>query len=104
MSSALSDDELLKAVHDAYSTKAKLEAGANVDCACETCSQTVGYQVPESSLLDSKMVAQAFGYTAEELQSIPTESHMGLSCGNPVAAAHIKEVCETDNAEDLSVG
>ncbi|KAF8843850.1 NAD(P)-binding protein [Paxillus ammoniavirescens] len=36
-------------------------------------------------------VAHAFGYTAEQLQSVPVESHMGLSCGNPVAKASLKE-------------
>lgn len=41
---------------------------------------------------DSRNVAQAFGYTPEQLQAIPAESNMGLSCGNPVAAASIKEV------------
>ncbi|KAF8554127.1 NAD(P)-binding protein [Imleria badia] len=39
----------------------------------------------------SERVANAFGYTSEQLQSIPAEAHMGLSCGNPVAAASIKE-------------
>jgi SAM-dependent methyltransferase len=37
-----------------------------------------------------KAVAEAFGYTAEELTSIPAEANMGLSCGNPTATAHIK--------------
>jgi len=37
-----------------------------------------------------KAVAEAFGYTAEELRSIPAEANMGLSCGNPTATAHIK--------------
>jgi arsenite methyltransferase len=41
---------------------------------------------------DSRNVAQAFGYTAEQLQAIPAESNLGLGCGNPVAAASIKEV------------
>ena len=41
---------------------------------------------------DSQRVAQAFGYTPEQLQSVPAESHMGLSCGNPVAAATLREV------------
>lgn len=41
---------------------------------------------------DSHRVAKAFGYNPEELQSIPSESHMGLSCGNPVAAASLKQV------------
>ncbi len=36
-------------------------------------------------------VAEAFGYTAEELSSIPAEANMGLSCGNPTATAHLKE-------------
>lgn len=37
-----------------------------------------------------KAVAVAFGYSAEELASIPAEANMGLSCGNPLATAHIK--------------
>ena len=37
-----------------------------------------------------RAVAQAFGYTAEELTSIPAEANMGLSCGNPTATAHLK--------------
>jgi hypothetical protein len=41
---------------------------------------------------DSKRVAHAFGYMPEQLQSIPAESHIGLSCGNPVAAASLKLV------------
>ena len=50
--------------------------------------------VAESSLSSNhagvKAVAEAFGYTAEELTSIPAEANMGLSCGNPTATAHIK--------------
>src|SRR5437764_11849957 len=37
-----------------------------------------------------KAVAQAFGYTPEELTSIPARANMGLSCGNPVATAHLR--------------
>jgi arsenite methyltransferase len=37
-----------------------------------------------------KAVAEAFGYTPEELTSIPAEANMGLSCGNPTATAHIR--------------
>ncbi|KAA1475320.1 S-adenosyl-L-methionine-dependent methyltransferase [Dentipellis sp. KUC8613] len=36
-------------------------------------------------------VAKAFGYAAAELAAVPDGSHMGLSCGNPIAAASIKE-------------
>jgi arsenite methyltransferase len=38
-----------------------------------------------------KSVAEAFGYSAEELDSIPAEANMGLSCGNPTAIASLKE-------------
>lgn len=37
-----------------------------------------------------KAVAEAFGYSAEDLTSIPAEANMGLSCGNPTATAHIR--------------
>jgi arsenite methyltransferase len=39
-----------------------------------------------------KSVAQSFGYTEEELASIPAESNLGLSCGNPLAIASLREV------------
>jgi arsenite methyltransferase len=35
-------------------------------------------------------VAQAFGYTPEELASIPAEANLGLSCGNPTAFARLR--------------
>src|SRR5215471_2944058 len=37
-----------------------------------------------------KAVAQAFGYSAAELSSIPAEANMGLSCGNPTATANLR--------------
>ena len=37
-----------------------------------------------------KAVAEAFGYSPEELSSIPAEANMGLSCGNPTAIASIR--------------
>jgi SAM-dependent methyltransferase len=36
-------------------------------------------------------VAEAFGYTPDELASIPAEANMGLSCGNPTAVANLRE-------------
>ena len=48
--------------------------------------------VAESTLSNNdagvQAVAEAFGYCAEELTSIPAEADMGLSCGNPTATAH----------------
>jgi arsenite methyltransferase len=38
-----------------------------------------------------RAVAEAFGYTAAELSSIPAEANMGLSCGNPTATASLRE-------------
>ena len=50
--------------------------------------------VAESSLSTEhpgvKAVAEAFGYSVEELASIPAEANMGLSCGNPTAMASIR--------------
>jgi len=37
-----------------------------------------------------KAVAEAFGYSPEELASIPAEANMGLSCGNPTATANLR--------------
>lgn len=36
-------------------------------------------------------VATEFGYTAEDLSNAPEESNLGLSCGNAVALAKLKE-------------
>lgn len=38
-----------------------------------------------------KTIAEAFGYSADQLASIPAEANMGLSCGNPTAFANIRE-------------
>lgn len=37
-----------------------------------------------------RKVAQAFGYSADELASIPASAAMGLSCGNPTATANLR--------------
>jgi SAM-dependent methyltransferase len=37
-----------------------------------------------------RAVAEAFGYSSEELSSIPAEANMGLSCGNPTATASLR--------------
>ncbi len=37
-----------------------------------------------------KAIAEAFGYSAEQLASIPAEANMGLSCGNPTAFASLR--------------
>ncbi|MGE0758419.1 MAG: arsenite methyltransferase [Pirellulaceae bacterium] len=37
-----------------------------------------------------RAVAAAFGYSEDELASLPAEANMGLSCGNPVALAGLR--------------
>ena len=37
-----------------------------------------------------RAVAEAFGYSPDELASIPAEANMGLSCGNPTAMANLR--------------
>lgn len=41
---------------------------------------------------ETEKVARAFGYDAAELSSIPKDANLGVSCGNPVALANIREV------------
>ncbi|KDQ56966.1 hypothetical protein JAAARDRAFT_131028 [Jaapia argillacea MUCL 33604] len=64
-----SDANLVEAVRDAYSAKARTTVDSSY----------------------AQNVASAFGYSVEELQAIPAEANLGLSCGNPVGAASIKE-------------
>lgn len=37
-------------------------------------------------------VAKAFGYDASELSSVPKHANLGVSCGNPLALANLREV------------
>src|SRR5260370_41813021 len=37
-----------------------------------------------------RAAAEAFGYSPEELASIPADANMGLSCGNPTAFARLR--------------
>jgi arsenite methyltransferase len=38
-----------------------------------------------------RAIATSFGYTESELSSLPTQANMGLSCGNPLALAALRE-------------
>jgi SAM-dependent methyltransferase len=62
-------------VKKAYGRIAKEGKG----CGCETCSP------------NTKEFAQTIGYSEKELNAIPAESNLGLSCGNPIASANLKE-------------
>jgi SAM-dependent methyltransferase len=43
-----------------------------------------------SDAVGVRAVAEAFGYSPEELASLPAEANMGLSCGNPTATARLR--------------
>ncbi|MDR1659536.1 MAG: arsenite methyltransferase [Desulfovibrio sp.] len=49
------------------------------------------YGSPRSSQADPTRLAQAVGYDAESLANLPEGANMGLSCGNPVAIAALRE-------------
>lgn len=52
---------------------------------------SVATQGRSSHQKGTKAIAEAFGYSAEQLASIPAEANMGLSCGNPTAFASLRE-------------
>ena len=63
----------------------------------ETITQTV--QSKYASVAKSRLsnqdkgvraIAEAFGYSADQLVSVPADANMGLSCGNPTAFASLK--------------
>ena len=41
--------------------------------------------------IDSGELAEKIGYTKEELEALPADANMGLSCGNPTVIAALKE-------------
>lgn len=40
----------------------------------------------------NKKVATAFGYSSDELESVPKGANLGVSCGNPTAMAGLVSV------------
>ncbi len=75
-------DKIYQQVQDCYGEYAKRSTDADFDVA------------------HTQKVAQAFGYSVDELQSIPQGANLGASCGNPLAIAglakvnpHLRSVC-----------
>ncbi len=68
----MATSDVYTSVHDHYSRLAR-------DTTQETASQ-------------SEKVALSFGYSSDELSAIPEGANLGVSCGNPVALAALKEV------------
>jgi arsenite methyltransferase len=57
----------------------------------EKVQQHYGTAAKGTSGTYGEMIAKAFGYSEEELTHIPKDANLGLSCGNPVALANLKE-------------
>lgn len=55
-------------------------------------SERYGSAAKGSDARYSNTVAKAFGYSEEELASIPKDANLGLSCGTPLAIATLREV------------
>ncbi|MCI0500093.1 MAG: arsenite methyltransferase [Planctomycetales bacterium] len=67
-----SDEKIRETVRKGYADIAKGQSG----CCCGSAS-------PDK-------LAEAIGYTREELEALPDGANMGLSCGNPTAIADLK--------------
>ena len=65
-----SDRSVKEAVKDQFGAMARMESD---------CSQSA-----------AQSVAEAFGYSCDQLASIPAEANMGVSCGNPTAISSLQ--------------
>jgi hypothetical protein len=69
-------------------------------------SERYGSAAKGSDARYSNTIAKAFGYSEEDLGSVPKDANLGLSCGTPLAIATIREVsclssrAATSKAED----
>jgi SAM-dependent methyltransferase len=75
-------DEIREAVRSRYGEIAKQETSG---CGCSALSSCCG-----TSTGPVEKMSRAFGYTQEQLESVPEGSNMGLGCGNPQAIASLK--------------
>ncbi|MGD9044741.1 MAG: arsenite methyltransferase [Desulfobacterales bacterium] len=76
-------DEIRQAVRGRYGEIAKQKASG---CGCNARSSCCG-----STPVSIEKMSEAFGYTKEQLDSVPEGANMGLGCGNPQAIASLKE-------------
>jgi SAM-dependent methyltransferase len=72
------NEKIRDTVRRGYAEIAKGKSGC-----CSGSSPCCGSASPDK-------LAEAIGYTVEELQALPDGANMGLSCGNPTAVASLK--------------
>jgi arsenite methyltransferase len=71
-------EEIKKAVKDLYGKIAVIESTC---CSTTTCCGTT----PQIDVAEG--ISRKLGYSAQEIQSVPAGSNLGLGCGNPTALA-----------------
>jgi SAM-dependent methyltransferase len=76
----MDEDKVKRAVREGY---AQVASGSG-SCCGSSSSCCGGSTTAES-------ISKNIGYSNEELGSVPSESNLGLGCGNPLAFASIKE-------------
>ena len=88
---AVTDDVLREQVREGYSRIAQSGSWSSVIAAPNACcSPTAGGGCCGPATFTPAALAQAIGYSQSELAATPSESNMGLSCGNPTAIASLK--------------
>lgn len=78
---ALKEEQVREKVREGYAGIAKSK-GASC-CGPTSCGSADGAQSADA-------LAQAIGYSEEELKALPEGANMGLSCGNPIALASLR--------------
>lgn len=69
-----------------------MEANSKYNLVEEHYSAHVNKLTSDNMLTDyNQDVAASFGYSLDDLKTIPTESNLGVSCGNPLSLANLKE-------------
>ncbi len=78
----MDNDDIKKAVREGYANVVK---GTSSCCGSKASSCCGGGSVSAES------ISKSIGYSDEDLKAVPSESNLGLGCGNPVALASLKE-------------
>jgi ubiquinone/menaquinone biosynthesis C-methylase UbiE len=96
--SQTAQDDVRAKVRDGYSTIAKAGSWTAAQAASAPATKSSGCCGPSSgggmccgpTAFTPEQLAQAIGYSDEDLQATPESANMGLSCGNPTALASLR--------------
>lgn len=94
----VSQDEVRAKVREGYSTIARAGSWSAAQTASAPAAKPSGCCGPSAgggmccgtSSFTPDQLAQAIGYSAEDLEATPESANMGLSCGNPTALASLR--------------